>query len=578
MSRRRRTQAAGLASVAESIGSAVGLVRRLVPKRRAESMRVATGAAQSAPDEVAAPVELQRRLEKVRGELARLEMRLDEQRELIARGPLTGAMDGEQRTELLDSMVAQTRRLKEEIRDRREELGRVERQIVRSGRLTRSRPTRVDEAEGDAQASIEDPDRTGESIERKRRRANLQAGLRRVMRAGLEQHTNQLKFEDMVQGLFGDSVELQREMAGRLGETRTRLALDLLVMAADDPSDRVRLAVLNGLLGFRATEAIEVHRRFLHDDQVLLRVAALRSLASVKRALSDDQLLEAVEDPHPAMRKAAATVLGWRAVRRGMPALVFALGDEDESVRIAAAASLGTLGDLGAVLSLIRSLGDESSAVQVQVRDSLRTLAGPAIDSVGEDAQGEQRIPTLKRWWREARVGIHVERAARSGDDSAELAARIAARRAAEEAERAASGADHQSVFAQPGDEPAAASPAAEDAQESVGLPVDDDGDAGDFEGIGAPSEDEDGGFEGIGAPSEDDNEDGGFEGIGAPSEDDSEDGGFEGIGVPSDDDGEGGDFEGIGVPSDDESEESEKGEDGEGGEDFESVFGGDDE
>lgn len=404
----------GLTAVARSLGNAVARVRRLVP-----DLRLRHAPAQGRATTLDGFEATRRRL---RDEISGLEGELERLHSLITSSAVVSnsGTGGERPT--VDSLLAQSRRLRDRLHDKRYRLARVERAIARERRLAAVGPN--------APASDEEPIRARRAREAPSRAARAESRddprvrtvFRTVEKALFDNRTAKLEFKRLAERLVDASPNVRREAVNRLGELDHPAAFDLLLVAVGDPNERVRLAALNGLGGMSRAAPADLFRSFLHDRNGSLRLAALRGLANMgSGALAVTEMTAAIEDEDPAVRKAAATVLGWHRVKGKSMALVFpalalALRDEEEGVRIAAAEALGSLCDARAVLPLIRALTDSSPTVQKEAERALRNTAGEEVDLIGQGSSSEERAAALKAWWAEARVHVVVGRAGPSDE------------------------------------------------------------------------------------------------------------------------------------------------------------------
>jgi HEAT repeat protein len=113
-----------------------------------------------------------------------------------------------------------------------------------------------------------------------------------------------------------------------------------------DPDSAVRAATAVTLLGFGShMEAEATLRKMATADQIETRAAALSAIAIWGIADAYDLAEAGLEDPSPAVRRAAATALVEIDADRCIIPLVAALADEDPTVRDAIAKVLGGIGD-----------------------------------------------------------------------------------------------------------------------------------------------------------------------------------------------------------------------------------------
>lgn len=382
------------ASLGVTLGSAVGAVRRLLVTQRRPG---------AAGKDVALPrlVGMRRRLVS---EVGALEAELEKLHTTITNNPMPSA--GEAGRSNLEALIRRARRLREQVREKRDTLARLERHIARERWLDTesSRP----------KVARNKPTRTPLVARSKtRRRGRVDTILER---SPFQSLTQRATLRRLGEDLSNPSVETRHAACQELARFRVPAARKLLVTALDDTSERVQLAALNALSGARGRGAAHAFRRFVGHANPALRLSALRGLtgaglgavtrADVTRALSDDD---------PAVRKFALRVLAWRRDKgardtTALPELALALHDDDPAVRLGAVEALAATGSDRAVAALIRALADEADKVRNAASTAIREIVGPEADKVGEGLPPADRAAALKQWWATARIDIALQR------------------------------------------------------------------------------------------------------------------------------------------------------------------------
>jgi hypothetical protein len=314
----------------------------------------------------------------------------------------------------LAEVIDLSRELRERLRAKRAELTRLERDAARELKLLRVMPAATElpstrENFPTAPNPPEEPPDSEQSVLEERVRNSI---LRASRISSFDDKSKQVIFEKLVGDLLASDPEVRRNAAARLGELKTSAVFGVLRAALFDPENKVRAAALNSLALLGDDSPPELFRRYTNSTQHHLRLAALRGLARAKDPKDDPTLLAALEDAHPAVRKAAATYLGWRETRGVTRALISALHDEEKEVRAAAASSLGNLRKDRAVLSLIRILLDPDADVRTAAKTAIESTLGEKID-VDIEAESEarrRRIEELKEWWKGARIDKQLAR------------------------------------------------------------------------------------------------------------------------------------------------------------------------
>jgi hypothetical protein len=391
----------GMAAAARAIGRAFGLFKKIRFRRRRGCAARDTQKSGRARRRLSAK---QRALE---AEILRLETELDEVYARVVEGAgHVKRNESDPATPELADIIDLSRDLREQLRAKRAELTRLERDAAREVRLQRAVPPVMppeQEPEPFSPQPDDEPAASGLAVLDERLRERI---LKASRKAEFADSSQLVIFEKLTQDLLADDPEVRRTAAARMGELDTPASFDVLHSALEDPDDKVCAAALNSLALLGDDTSPGVFRRYTDSSEHHLRLAALRGLARVGDSSDDSALLAALEDSHPAVRKSAATYLGWRDAAGAARALISALHDEEDEVRAAAAASLGNLRSSRAVLSLIRILEDPDTGVRQAAKKAIETIVDEKVQvDIEAEAEGlKKRIQELKEWWKEARI------------------------------------------------------------------------------------------------------------------------------------------------------------------------------
>jgi len=124
----------------------------------------------------------------------------------------------------------------------------------------------------------------------------------------------------------------------------------------------------------------------LKDEEIPMRVAAVRSLGEQREASAIELLLAALHDPAWEVRAVAVWALGKFGEQAPLEALMRATNDADGSVRAAVLRTLGLIGDRVSIEPLVRALDD----TDWQVREI-------AVLTLGEHGEQAPLEPLLAR-------------------------------------------------------------------------------------------------------------------------------------------------------------------------------------
>ena len=181
---------------------------------------------------------------------------------------------------------------------------------------------------------------------------------------------------------------------------------------AREAAERIEAAAVSGLPGAvarslarkkvaGATAVLLAYLPFADDLGVEDEIVGVLLTLNAPKELADPSLAAALDDAHPAIRGAAAQVLG----RRGNDGARKLLADREPRVRYRAAVGLIAARDRGAVPPLINLLGEEVGPLAWQVEEILFRIAGEKSPAVSVGAGGaEARVKARdawRAWWKE---------------------------------------------------------------------------------------------------------------------------------------------------------------------------------
>lgn len=181
-----------------------------------------------------------------------------------------------------------------------------------------------------------------------------------------------------------------------------------------EPAVRSTAAVTLLSLGPHA-EAVGVLQTMAATDDVLSRVEALQAFAAWGDKAGFGPAVDGLGDPHPAVRRAAASAVARIDAQRCVYPLVRALGDEDSSVRLAVAEALGAVG-AEAIEPTLEALSDPD--LEVGALLALGEL--PVHEMAGRVREYARRRVASALHYHELRLGV---RSAGTADGRVDLLA-----------------------------------------------------------------------------------------------------------------------------------------------------------
>lgn len=213
-------------------------------------------------------------------------------------------------------------------------------------------------------------------------------------------------FEKLVADLADGSAEIQLHVLERLGELKSLAGLPVFAAAVRHPSEEVRIAALRGVLAMRDPSTREIIITAMRDRSHRVRVWGVRGLYGLNDPALPEILCGQLGDPHPYVRRAALTYLGWKRARVAERAVARTLRDQSAEVRVAAAHALEHCGGNGSVFRLIHALKDDEEEVREAAAAALERCLGssPSFDAKADASERLERIDELKKFWRRERV------------------------------------------------------------------------------------------------------------------------------------------------------------------------------
>ncbi len=195
-----------------------------------------------------------------------------------------------------------------------------------------------------------------------------------------------------------------------LGTLRLETVVEALVEALRDPAPEVRAAAANACIDLCLAEPPPA--LFRAGAGPTPRAAGERVEASPALSLAVEPLIETLKDANAQVRANAATALGWIGDQRAAAPLAKRLKDPDERCRAADALALGMLRSPLALRPLARTLGDASAAVRQQVATSLGEVGDPVtIGLLIDTLSDEEEALEVRAAAARALGGLHLPQA-----------------------------------------------------------------------------------------------------------------------------------------------------------------------
>lgn len=214
--------------------------------------------------------------------------------------------------------------------------------------------------------------------------ADIQLRIKAVLAIG------QISNPEAIQALAGyyekekdDSIKMAilEAMQFRKDEKTANLLLKVL----DDPDAEFRRAAVESLTENTYKPAITKLRELLKNDvNAFVRAAVIPSLRKNDPSNSSKDIIDALEDSSPIVRRSAVVELGIMKEKKASGKVAEIMRtDNDESVRIESARTLGYIGDQYSVQPLVDAIAyDESEGVWEEALRSLIMLERPRMGIV----------------------------------------------------------------------------------------------------------------------------------------------------------------------------------------------------
>lgn len=195
------------------------------------------------------------------------------------------------------------------------------------------------------------------------------------------------------------TVPMRTHMVVLLGRLQGEAPDALLVRAARDPSDTVRLRAVAALAGRSGELIVEPLVARLTDASLEIRMAAVAALGSAATTDAFEGLLRALPGAAPDVRDRVA-----EALSRGARTQLFARLDELEKspsvdVQIGVTWTLGKCGDVAGVPTLARFLRDKNAALRASAAGALAKISDStsreALLTAAEDPDGRVRAAVV---------------------------------------------------------------------------------------------------------------------------------------------------------------------------------------
>ncbi len=144
-----------------------------------------------------------------------------------------------------------------------------------------------------------------------------------------------------------------------------------------EPDERSTRYVLSQLRASARPRGWRAMRQLRGQADVATRLNAVRTLVEEKTPLAVEELITALRDPIPEVRREAAKALGAIGDPRAVPALLQLLKDPASGLTLEAAEALGAIGSPDATDELTMLLDDERIEARIAACQALKRIADP---------------------------------------------------------------------------------------------------------------------------------------------------------------------------------------------------------
>ena len=191
--------------------------------------------------------------------------------------------------------------------------------------------------------------------------------------------------------LHDEDVQVRMGAVRALGRLRNPRAVRPLVEVLEDPQPGLRMVAAEALNAFGDEQALEPLLRAAKDENLLVRMAAVSSLPAIDDPRVADAIIDALLDTHPKIRERAVVLLRLVDLPAKSRLWIACLKDAASGVRLAAAQELAAMGDDdGVPEALIEALQDDDPKVKSEAAKSLGKIgSAKAVDAL---------IPMLEAW------------------------------------------------------------------------------------------------------------------------------------------------------------------------------------
>jgi hypothetical protein len=310
------------------------------------------------------------------------------------------------KTEDIESPLAAepVKKLISDVREYEKEIKRLENRIHEIRDVKKEEARRRKEKKAVAKVAAEKPKITEEQVIK----TVLSCIEKSVKQAVFESSSERAIFDKVATDLLDSEMEIKIMAAAELGKIGNEAAMPILIAAVGFDNLDLTSEIINSLTSIGALGAISLFKEKISDSQYRIRIGCLRGL----HKLADDEdaiplLTEALKDPHPEVRRTAATFLGWKDITDAVPALMQCLRDEEVKVRKAAVSALANIKDEASVPALIKVLGDKNLEIREKALESVCIISGEEIEfDVHTSGKAlKKAVEELRGWWENRMLG-----------------------------------------------------------------------------------------------------------------------------------------------------------------------------
>lgn len=225
-----------------------------------------------------------------------------------------------------------------------------------------------------------------------------------VNTADFDSATEKIIFINALSGISSPDKATRLDAVKVMAGIRHELSARALIgQMAKEPASQIRAECIKALAEVNMKEGLPAIENALSEQDVWVRLAAVRGLYRLGGPASASELVRMLCDENEDIRRRAVSCIGWLGKEELAVELVPLLDDSGVSVRLAVVKAMGNLRSRQVVADLIEHLNDPERKIGKAIISALKTITGKKMSGPFPRNEKSLQLQTIRwrQWWKD---------------------------------------------------------------------------------------------------------------------------------------------------------------------------------